>query len=127
MPGLLVVRPNEQMFFANADPVCAGILSLLDGHEPAVRTVVLDLELSEGLDVPSTDALTELYEELNQSGATLVLSRVHGPVREILDRSGLIQRIGEERIYRRTISAVNAMTKAGGPPREYPGRGGSQV
>lgn len=117
IPGLLVVRPNEQLFFANADPVRAGILSLLDGHEPPVRTVVLDLELSDDVDVPSTDALTELYEELDQRGVTLVLSRVHGPVRERLDRSGLIQRIGEEHIYRRTISAVNALTKAGeGPP-----------
>lgn len=114
--GLLVVRPNEELFFANADPVRAGILSLLDGDEPPVRTVVLDLELSDHVDVPSTDALTELYEELDQRGVTLVLSRVHAPVRELLDRSGLIQRIGEEHIYRRTITAVNALTESGEDP-----------
>lgn len=107
VPGLLVVRPDEELFFANADAVRAGILSLLDGDEPSVRAVVLDLELSDDVDVPSSDALAELYEELDQRGVRLVLSRVHAPVREVLDRSGLIQRVGEENIYLRSITAVN--------------------
>ncbi len=69
------------------------------------------------LDVPSADALAELAEELERRGAKLLLSRVHREVRETLDRGGVTARIGEERLYRRSVAAVRdfAATPGDGP------------
>jgi sulfate permease, SulP family len=105
-PGLLTLRPNEGIFFANAESLREGILSLVESSVTPVRAVVLDLEMSDDLDVPATDALKELLEELERRGVMLALSRVHDQAREMLDRSGLTVRIGEDHLYPRTISAV---------------------
>ena len=60
-------------------------------------------------DVPAADALADLQEELETRGIRLLLARVHPEVRETLDRAGVTDRIGKENIYRRTLTAVNAV------------------
>jgi len=106
IPGLLIVRLNEGLFFANAAPLRDGILSLAGACDPPPRAVLLDLEMSSELDVPGADALAELHEELEQRGTRLLLSRVHPQVRETLDRSGVTVRIGDDHIYRRSFTAA---------------------
>jgi MFS superfamily sulfate permease-like transporter len=68
--------------------------------------VLLDLEMTNDLDVPSADMLKELNEELEQRRIVLLLSRVHADVRSVLDRSGTTERIGAERIYRHMTEAA---------------------
>ena len=112
VPGLLIVRPNEGLFFANAGPLRDRILALVRASEPPPRAVLLDLEMSNDLDVPSADALADLHEELEQIGARLLLSRVHAEVRDMLNRSGVAARIGADHIYRRNSDAVAAFVAA---------------
>lgn len=103
---LLIVRPNEGLFFANTAPLRERMLALAGTSDPPARAVLLDLEMSNEPGVPSADALGDLHEELAQRGITLALSRVHSQVRETLDRGDVIARIGEDRIYRRSVAAV---------------------
>jgi SulP family sulfate permease len=61
--------------------------------------VLLDLETNSDLDLESADMLAELHEELDHVGIELWLARVRAPVREMLDRTDLTRRIGEERTF----------------------------
>jgi anti-anti-sigma regulatory factor len=62
--------------------------------------MVLDLSMSANIDLAGVRMLSELDEELKQSGASLGLAEVHGEVRDLLHAQGLASRISG--IARRT-------------------------
>jgi len=105
LPGLLILRPDEGLFFANADTLRNDILGLVDDAQDPVKVVLLDLEMSSELDVPSVDMLGELKLELGKRNAELWLSRLHGPVRDALDRSGVLEQVGPQNIYPRALES----------------------
>jgi MFS superfamily sulfate permease-like transporter len=84
-PGLLILRPEEPLFFASAERVTAEVMRRAASRE-AVRTVVLSLEESSDLDSTSVECLIELDRRLRDAGRRLVLSRVKDPVRALLAR-----------------------------------------
>jgi high affinity sulfate transporter 1 len=106
VPGLLILRPDQGLYFANADALLTQILKLVDDSGSLVKVILLDLEMSNQLDVPSLDMLKELKEGLEQRNTGLWLARLHGPVREALEKSDLLQEIGSENIYARSMEGV---------------------
>jgi sulfate permease, SulP family len=105
VPGVLIVRPDEGLYFANAGQIREQIL-LLSESEPDIAAVVIDLELSSELDVPAADSLAELYEALQSRGVRMVLARVHAEPRATLKQHGLLDELGETSVYRRTLHAA---------------------
>ena len=87
--GLLIFAPEESLFFANADTVRVQITNRLAASTEPVDSVLLDLELTNELDVPSADMLKELHDDLDAAGVQLMLARVRPAVRDLLDRSGV--------------------------------------
>jgi len=114
IPGMLLVRPNEEIFFANATALRVKIVALAHASTPRPHAVLLDLEESGELDVPGVDMLRELYEQLQHDGITLLLVRVHHMVRAMLDRSGLTTQLGADHIYPRVLGAVRVNLLAAG-------------
>jgi len=106
IPGLLIVRPDEGLFFANVGDLHNEIMNLVDDGQPPVRVVLLDLEMSNQLDVPSVDMLAELKEELERRNVGLWAARLHAPVREALERSSVLQEIGQENIHSRVLESI---------------------
>lgn len=114
VPGLLILRLNEELFFANASSVRDEVLSLASKADPPVRVVVLNFELTGWLDVPGAEMLVELAEDLRVRGITLQIARVHFQTRAMLERTGAIEAIGENNIFRSVLDAVIAFV-AGQP------------
>lgn len=113
LPGLLILRPDEGLFFANADSLHNDILRLVENSASPVRVILLDLEMSNQLDVPSVDMLAELNKDLKNRQVELWLSRLHGPVRDALEQTGFLQQIGPECIHARTLeSSLEYLTKS---------------
>ena len=104
--GLLIFAPEESLFFANADTVRGQITNRLAASDEPIKSVLLDLELTNELDVPSADMLEELDHDLDASGVQLMLARVRPPVRDLLDRSGVTEAVGPEFIYNRVLEGV---------------------
>jgi MFS superfamily sulfate permease-like transporter len=107
-PGLLITRPDEEVFFANAAPLRSKIRKRIASSETPIRTTILDLEMTNELDVPSTEMLAKLHEEHEAVKIQFKLVGIHAPVREILEASGVTERIGEENIYPTVLEAVLA-------------------
>jgi MFS superfamily sulfate permease-like transporter len=84
VPQVLVVRPEEPLFFANAEQA----LQSVERHarDAQARQVVLSLELTDELDSTSCEALGEHQRRLGQIGATLLLARLKDSPRETLQR-----------------------------------------
>jgi sulfate permease, SulP family len=70
-PGLLVVRPEGRLFFANARRVVDRIGALVDGQQPPPRVVLLDLTVVPDLEITALDRLADLAEDLHGQGRIL--------------------------------------------------------
>jgi len=102
----MLLRPDEGLFFANADALRNEICHLVDQAQPPAKVVILDLEMSNQLDVPSIDMLVELKDELEQRNAVLWLARLHGSVNDILEKSGALKKIGQENVHPRVLGGI---------------------
>ena len=56
---------------------------------------MLDLEATNELDVPGAEMLEALHQDLERLKIRLVLAGLHGPVQSLLERSGVMDKIGD--------------------------------
>jgi high affinity sulfate transporter 1 len=108
-PSIVVLRPDAPLFFANAEELVDAVIAAASQTDPPVRGVVLDIESTNDLDVPSADALAALAKQLSDGGVRLALARVHQQVLDMLGRTGAIESIGAEHVFGRTEEAVQAL------------------
>jgi len=83
---ILVVRPTEALFFANAETVFARMGEALAGGE-GTPVVILSLEDSSDLDATALEALIEWEAQLAGQGRVLLLARCKQHVRDLLLRA----------------------------------------
>ena len=108
IPGLLIVRPDEMLFFANVAPVSDEIVEAVAEAEPHPSVVLLDLGLTPEADVPVVEAVEHLHERLSGDGVELWLSQLRPNTRELLDRAGVLATIGPDRVHVRVIDGILA-------------------
>jgi MFS superfamily sulfate permease-like transporter len=108
IPGLLIIRPNAMLFFANANRILNNVRALLKEAESPTRAVILNLEASPEIDITSAEMLGQMNDELKSSGVMLYLAKVPKPVLDLLERSGFLQKLNEEQICIDVKSAVKA-------------------
>jgi len=108
IPGLLIFRPNGVLFFANANRIHNRLRELARQAGSSLRAVLINLEASPEIDVTSLEMLMQLTKEFRQSGAELYFARAADPVRDLFIRSGFMEQIGEERLFRGVDTGVAA-------------------
>ena len=99
VPGLLVVRLEAPLFYANATLVRDRIKYLVGAAEPLPTTVIIDVGANPDLDITSTDMLGELADALHAAGIGLALADACQPVLDMLHRSGLAEKLGDHGVY----------------------------
>jgi high affinity sulfate transporter 1 len=106
LPGLLIVRPENGLFFANAAGIREAIMAEITSSAEPVKAMLLDLGATTDLDVPSADMLTELGEELHSRNVRFMLMRMIMPVRHMLEAAGAMQMIRPEDVFIGPTEAV---------------------
>ena len=114
VPDLLIVRPDQAIFFANAAAIKQKVLDALDRERRSINTVVINLELSFDLDVPSADMLSELYHDLDARGVRLMIARPSTRIKKRMKDQGIEKEVGKDNIYPNIIHAVFGHLKAEG-------------
>ena len=108
--GLLILRPEEPLFFGSAERVSSAVLKAARGR-PGLRTVILSLEESADLDSTAVDCLLELDVALHRQNITLLLARAKTTVRELL-QAWDPQALGrEDRLFWSVADAVDHIRK----------------
>jgi SulP family sulfate permease len=92
VPGLLAVRVDESLFFANATVVEDHIEALL-ARDATVRRVVLICSAINQIDATALGVLTQLERNLAARGIEFTLAEVKGPVMDRLRGTELGQRL----------------------------------
>ncbi|QWF70908.1 SulP family inorganic anion transporter [Methylomonas paludis] len=80
---LLILRPEEPLFFASVEGILAEINHRLQLSSD-VRTLIISLEVSANLDSTAAECLIEFTQQLEQQNKTLVLARVKDPISSLL-------------------------------------------
>ena len=108
IPGLLVYRYDAPLFFANAEDFKSRAFASVEAAEPPVEWFVLNAEANTEIDLTAVDALEEVRRTLADRGVVFGLARVKFEVREILESTGFIDRVGKDRVFMTLPTAVSA-------------------
>lgn len=114
-PGLLVYRYDAPLFFANAENFRERALEAVDHNEDPVRWFVLNAEANVEVDLTALDVLEQLRTELKSRGIEFAMARVKEDLRVMLDAAGLVDKIGEDRIFPTLPTAVAAYRNSRAP------------
>lgn len=92
LPGLLLVRMEGRVFFANAELIGARIMRLIGEANP--QMVILDLSNVPDLEYTALKMLTEAEKKLRQHGLRIWLTGMNPGVRAMVRRSPLEKSLG---------------------------------
>ena len=99
-PGLLILRPEGRLFFANAPRVAETIRPLVERARPAV--VLLDCRSVLDIEYTALKMLTEAEERLRGEGTELWLAGCNPEVLRVVRNS----KLGQERMFFNVAEAV---------------------
>ena len=108
VPGLIVFRFDAPLFFANVDVFRDEILELIDDALEPTRQVIVNADAIYDIDTTGLEMLERLHDDLKARSVRLVFARVKTRTRELMRRTGLEERLGEESFSLRVEDAVNA-------------------
>jgi anti-anti-sigma factor len=102
--GLLILRPEEIIYFANADNLRERIEDLVHRHRPSV--VALDLSGVPDIEYSALEAILQAESRSREQGVELWLIGLNQEVLGVVRRSGLASRLGERRMFFSAQQAV---------------------
>ena len=115
--GLLLVRPEGRLFFANAQIVAERLGALIAEHQP--RVLALDMSRVPDVEYSALRGLMEVEESVAGRGVVFWLVGLNPAVLEVVRRAGFYDRLGRERMLfnaRAAIERYKALPAAGGAP-----------
>lgn len=115
-PGLLLLRVDENLFFANTRNVEDRITTEL-ANQPGLKHIVLVFSAVNSVDASALESLEALIVRLREAGVTLHLAEVKGPVMDRFDRVRFSEHLQPGQIFLSTHRAVTALQDGNEPPR----------
>jgi sulfate permease, SulP family len=94
--GLLIVRPEGRLFFANAQAVSDQITALVEQHRP--RVLALDMSRVPDIEYSALQALVEGEKRAAERGTVVWLAALNPAALEVVRRAGLGDQLGADRL-----------------------------
>lgn len=107
-PGVLGLRVDESLYFANARTLEDRINEAVS-LRPSLRHVVLQCSAINGIDASALESLESINERLQEAGLKLHLSEVKGPVMDRLKRSSFLEKLSGK-VFLSHYQAVESLT-----------------
>jgi high affinity sulfate transporter 1 len=127
-PGLLILKTEGMVHFANAQRIGDLMWRLIDEHKP--RVLLLDCSAIPDLEYTALKMLTEAEKRLQQSGITLWLAGLNPEPLLLIQNSALGKTLGRPRMYFNVDQAVKSfLTRSENPlsdTKELPGHAAAQ-
>lgn len=111
IPGLLIVRFDAPLFFANS-PTFGRVLQerLRRSNREVERVLVVGNAITD-IDTTGAEILSDILDDLERRNIEFAFAGLKGPVKDRLRSYGLYERIGDANFHPNTISAVTAHTR----------------
>ena len=105
VPGLVLLRWDAPLFFANAELFQDRVLHAIDTSPTSVKRLIVTAEPVTSIDVTSADMLAELQHKLSGAGIELHFAEMKDPVKDKLRRFEIFDLFGGN-IFHPTIGAA---------------------
>lgn len=109
-PELLSLRPDESLYFINAEALAQSVHERV-AYQGNVQHVVIQCTAVNDIDLGALHMLEMLNNNLHDSGITLHLSEVKGPVMDKLLRSGFLPKLSGD-VFFTQFEAYQRLSKA---------------
>jgi high affinity sulfate transporter 1 len=106
IPGLLMIRWDAPLFFANANLFKKKIRTLIVQADPSPVWIVVAAEPVTDVDTTAGDMLVDLDLELNAAGIHLIFAELKDSVKEKIERYGLLETLDRRHFYPTINAAV---------------------
>jgi MFS superfamily sulfate permease-like transporter len=103
--GLLILRPEGRLFFANAQQVGDRVQELVAQHTPSV--LVLDLSRVFDIEYSALQMMMEGERRYTGEGITVWLAGLNPDVLAYIRSSGFADHLGRERLFTNTRAAIS--------------------
>jgi high affinity sulfate transporter 1 len=116
-PGLLILRPEGRLFFANAQQIGDQIHALIAEHKPTV--VALDMSRVPDIEYSALQMLADGERRFTDAGVTVWIAAANPSVLASIRASPLAERLGRDRFLfnaREAIRKYQEQVAAGGKP-----------
>jgi high affinity sulfate transporter 1 len=106
--GLLIVRYDAPLFFANAPDFARRLAEMVRGADrPIERVLVVGNPITD-IDSTGAEVLSGVIDDMDRRQISFAFAGLKGPVKDRLRSYGLYDRIGDENFHPNTISGVEA-------------------
>jgi MFS superfamily sulfate permease-like transporter len=102
--GLLIVRPEGRLFFANAQQVSDRVRALVVEHKP--RVLLLDLSRVFDIEYSALQMMMEGERRYTEEGITVWLAVLNPDVLRYITASGFADRLGKHRLFPNARAAI---------------------
>ena len=119
--GLLILRPEGRMFFANAQLVGDQIRALVAEYRP--RVLALDMSRVPDIEYSALQMLVEGEQRMTEEGIVVWMAALNPSVLECIRSSALAERLGQERLLPNARAVIRKYQESGGT--KNVGRGGT--
>jgi MFS superfamily sulfate permease-like transporter len=104
--GVIVYRFGSPLYFANANLFMEEVEKLVAHRPTPIKRFVLDAEAVTDIDTTGAEVLHQVIALLTNRGVTLAVARANPQLPALLKRYGLLELIGENRMYPTNRHAV---------------------
>jgi SulP family sulfate permease len=105
-PQILELRPDNCIFFGNAEYTMEQLLSRLDEQKTRIKFLLLDFESIAFIDISGVDELFGLLDELKKRDIELAFLYVHLPVKKVLESTNFLYMVGQDRMLEKMSDAI---------------------
>ena len=111
--GAGFIGSNSALHFANHRFMLSSLEDVIAKRDDNIETIILCAEAIGYIDASGISALENLIDELEEQGICFRLAAAIGPVRDVIESSHLISRIGKTRCFTSIENAVEDINTPG--------------
>jgi sulfate permease, SulP family len=112
LPGVLVVRLDTPLWYANALTARDQVMAMIDEMEPSPHAVIFDAAAQDELDLTSSEVIDGLVKSIHERDIEVYFADVHAATLETARQHGLLAHIGEDHLFPTLDMAVRAVEGA---------------
>ena len=105
-PGVIVLRVDAPLYFANADFLAETLAEAEAAHLEKLRVLILDFSSVTDLDTSADAVLRDIADDYAARGIEFYLANVKGIILDVMRRSGFYDRLGADHFFVSTHEAV---------------------
>lgn len=120
VPGLALCLLEGSLLFFNADSTRARLAQVAAGLPPGTRWFVLDATAITQIDTTAAKALDQIAADMAARGLRFGLAELNAEVRDLLERAGVLDRIGRDMVFDDLGDVLTAFRRA--DPADPPAR-----